>query len=97
MNDVAGAIDAEELKSVMTMVPGAGEIEAMIAAVDHEDDQTADNEEFELKMIEQTADVSQTLPSNGQCPCRKSPHKQLLNHIQSLSCRQSSSASDETR
>ena len=53
VNGVAGAIDSEELKSVMTkfmMVPGAGEIEAMIAAVDHDDDQTADYEEFEWKM-----------------------------------------------
>ena len=58
MNDVAGAIDAEELKSAMTklvMMPGAGEIEAVIAAVDHDDD-----EEFELKMMERTADVPQT-------------------------------------
>lgn len=49
-----GAIDAEELKSVMTklkMVPAAGEIEAMIAAVDHDDDQTIDYEEFELMMV----------------------------------------------
>ena len=35
MNDVAGAVDAEELKSAMTkvmMVPRAGEIETVIAA-----------------------------------------------------------------
>ena len=58
MNDVAGAVDAE--KSAMTklmMVPGAGEIEAVIAAVDH--DETVDDEESELKM-ERTADVPQT-------------------------------------
>ena len=60
VNDVAGAIYAEELKSVMTklmMVPGAGEIEAVNAAVDHDDDQTVDYEEFEWKMMERTADV----------------------------------------
>ena len=44
-NDVAGTVDAEELKCALTklmMVPGAGEIEAVIAAVDHDDDQTVD-------------------------------------------------------
>ena len=44
VNDVAGAVDAEERKSVMTklmMVPGADEIEAVIAAVD-DDDQAVD-------------------------------------------------------
>ena len=63
MNDIAGAIDAEELKSVMTklmMVPEAGEIEAMIAAVGNDDDQTVDFEEFDLKMMERTAEVPQT-------------------------------------
>ena len=63
VNDVAGAIDAEELKSVRTelmMVPGAGEIDAVIAAVDHDDDQTVDCDEFELKMMERTADVPRT-------------------------------------
>ena len=62
MNDVAGAVDADELKSVMTklmMVPGAGEIEAVIAAVDHDDDQNADFEEFELKMMERSVGVPQ--------------------------------------
>ena len=42
------------------MVTGAGEIEAMTAAVDHDDDQTVDCEEFELKMMERIQDVSQT-------------------------------------
>ena len=40
VNNGAGAIDVEELKSVMTKVDdgaGAGEIEAVIAAVDHDD------------------------------------------------------------
>ena len=57
------ALDAEELKSAMTklmMVPGAGEIEAVIAAVDHDDVQTVDHEEFELQMVEGSADVPQT-------------------------------------
>ena len=60
VKDVAGAIDSEELKSVMTkltMVPDASEIETMIAVVNHDDDQTVDYEEFELMMMERTADV----------------------------------------
>ena len=57
-----GAIDAEELKSAMTkfmMVPGAGEIEAVTAAVNHNNDQTVDYEEFKLKMMERSANVPQ--------------------------------------
>ena len=86
MNDVA--VDAEELKSVMTklmMVPGAGEIEAVIAAVDHDDDQTVDYEEFELKMMERTSDVPRPLPFNSQSLCHKSPRRLSSDHIQCLS------------
>ena len=90
MNDVAGAIDAEELKSAMTklmMVPGVGEIEAVIAAVDHDHDQTVDYEEFELKMMERTADVPQI--STVQQPV---PMPQVTglssDHIQCLSQRE---------
>lgn len=50
----SGVIDAQELTAVMhslKMIPHDGEVEAMIAAVDHDGDQAVNFEEFELMMV----------------------------------------------
>jgi len=49
-----GVIDAEELASVMRsmkMIPKPGEVEAMIASVDHDGDSAVSYEEFEMMMV----------------------------------------------
>jgi hypothetical protein len=50
-----GVITAEELEQVMRthlkMNPGVGEVQAMIAAVDHDQDSVVSYEEFELMMV----------------------------------------------
>lgn len=56
-----GVIDAEELTSVMhslKMIPHDGEVEAMIAAVDHDGDHAVNFEEFELMMVAAGRDKS---------------------------------------
>lgn len=49
-----GVVDVEELTTVMSnlkMIPHAGEVEAMIAAVDHDGDNAVNFDEFELMMV----------------------------------------------
>lgn len=49
-----GAIDADELSSVMRsmkMIPHPGEVDAMISAADHDGDRQINYDEFELMMI----------------------------------------------